>query len=64
MAVFCQGLAREDFKPMGFRGRLFGMMRRREPSVPMATLGEIGPTAMPPATSTARIKWPTIVRFL
>ena len=63
MAVFCQGLARQDFKRMGFRGRLFGTMRRREPAVPVAILAEIGPAAMPAATTTPRIKGPAVVRF-
>jgi hypothetical protein len=46
---------------MGFRGRLFKTMRRRESAVFMATLAEIGPTAMPTAATTPRIKRPTVV---
>ena len=60
--VFCQGLARQDFKRVRFRGRLFvTSRRRREPAVSLATLAEFGPAAMAPATTTARIKGPALV---
>ncbi len=64
MAVFCQGLAREDLKRIGLRGRFFGTMRRREPMFPRPTFAEFGPPAMAPTATTPAVKGPAVIEFL